>query len=178
MKRLLDMFWTFFKIGAFTFGGGQAMIPLIETEVVSKKRWLSKDDFLDIIVISQIFPGAIAVNSSIFIGYRINGLLGAIIGLLGVVLPSFFIILVIAIFFMKFRDYYYVELVFKGISAAVPMLILMAVVSLSTSLKKSYGNLIIILSSLASILFLNVHPVIVILLSGLYGIIFLGKKVK
>lgn len=178
MKILLNMFWTFFKIGAFTFGGGQAMIPLIEAEVVNKKQWLSKEDFLDIIVISQIFPGAIAVNSSIFIGYRINGLLGAIIGLLGVVLPSFFIILVIAVFFMKFRDYYYVDLVFKGISAAVPMLILMAVVSLSSSLKKSYGNLIIILASMASILFLNVHPVIVILLSGLYGVIFLGKKVK
>jgi chromate transporter len=178
MKKLLTMFWTFFKIGAFTFGGGQAMIPLIEAEVVSKKQWLSKEDFLDIIVISQIFPGAIAVNSSIFIGYRINGLLGAIIGLLGVVLPSFFIILVIAVFFMKFRDYYYVDLVFKGISAAVPMLILIAVVSLSKSLKKSSGNLIIILASMASILFLNVHPVIVILLSGLYGVIFLGKKVK
>ncbi|MBW9148836.1 chromate transporter [Clostridium sp. CM028] len=172
------MFWTFFKIGAFTFGGGYAMIPLIETEVVSKKQWLSKEDFMDIIVVSQTFPGALAVNSSIFIGYRINGLLGAIIGLLGVILPSFFIIICIAVFFMQFRDYYYVDLVFKGISAAVPVLILIAVVSLSKSLKKSYVNLIIILISMVSILFFNVHPVIVILLSGLYGIIFLGKKVK
>ncbi|MBZ9606907.1 chromate transporter [Clostridium estertheticum] len=172
------MFWTFFKIGAFTFGGGYAMIPLIETEVVSKKQWLSKEDFMDIIVVSQTFPGALAVNSSIFIGYRINGLLGAIIGLLGVILPSFFIILCIAVFFMQFRDYYYVDLVFKGISAAVPVLILIAVVSLSKSLKKSYVNFIIILISMISILFFNVHPVIVILLSGLYGIIFLGKKVK
>ena len=178
MKRLLNMFWTFFKIGAFTFGGGYAMIPLIEMEVVSNKQWLSKEDFLDIIVISQTFPGALAVNSSIFIGYRIGGLAGAVIGLLGVVLPSFFIILCIAVFFMKFRDYYYVDLVFKGISAAVPMLILIAVVSLSKSLKKSYINLLIILVSMASILFLDVHPVIVILVSGLYGIIFLGKKVK
>jgi chromate transporter len=178
MKRLLNMFWTFFKIGAFTFGGGYAMIPLIETEVVDKKQWLSKEDFLDIIVISQTFPGALAVNSSIFIGYRIAGLIGAIIGLLGVVLPSFFIILVIATFFMKFRNYYYVNLVFQGISAAVPMLILIAVVSLSKSLKKSYANFIIILISMVSILFLNVHPVIVILSSGLYGIIFLGKKVQ
>jgi chromate transporter len=178
MKRLVNMFWTFFKIGAFTFGGGYAMIPLIETEVVGKNQWVSKEDFLDIIVISQTFPGALAVNSSIFIGYRISGLLGAIIALLGVILPSFFIILCIATFFMKFRDYYYVDLVFKGISAAVPMLILIAVVSLSKSLKKSYINLIIILVSMASILFLNIHPVIVILLSALYGIIFLGKKVK
>jgi chromate transporter len=178
MKGLLSMFLTFFKIGAFTFGGGQAMIPLIEAEVVGKNHWISKEDFLDIIVISQIFPGALAVNTSVFIGYRISGLLGAIIALLGVVLPSFFIILCIAVFFMKFRDYYYVDLIFKGISAAVPMLILIAVLSLSKSLKKSYVNLIIILVSTASILFLNVHPVIVILLSALYGIIFLGKKVK
>ena len=178
MKQLLNMFWTFFKIGAFTFGGGYAMIPLIETEVVSKKQWLSKEDFLDIIVISQTFPGALAVNSSIFIGYRISGLLGAIIGLLGVVLPSFFIILLVAVFFMKFREYYYVDLIFKGISAAVPMLILIAVVSLSKSLKKSYLNFFIIIITIASILFLKIHPVIVLLLSGLYGIIFLGKKVK
>ena len=178
MKRILNMFWTFFKIGSFTFGGGYAMIPLIETEVVNKKKWISKEDFLDIVVISQTFPGALVVNSSIFIGYRIGGLLGAIIGLLGVILPSFFIILCIAVFFIKFRDYYYVDLIFKGISAAVPMLILIAVVSLSKSLKRNYVNLIVILVTIASISIFNVHPVIVILLSALYGVIFLGKKVK
>jgi len=178
MKKILNMFFTFFKIGSFTFGGGYAMIPLIETEVVTKKKWISKDDFLDIVVISQTFPGALVVNTSIFIGYRIGGLLGAIIGLLGVILPSFFIILCIAVFFIKFRDYYYVDLIFKGISAAVPMLILIAVVSLSKSLKINYVNLIIILVTIASITFFNVHPVLVILLSGLYGVIFLGKKVK
>jgi len=178
MKKILNMFFTFFKIGSFTFGGGYAMIPLIETEVVTKKKWISKDDFLDIVVISQTFPGALVVNTSIFIGYRIGGLLGAVIGLLGVVLPSFFIILCIAVFFIKFRDYYYVDLIFKGISAAVPMLILIAVVSLSKSLKINYVNLIIILVTIASITFFNVHPVLVILLSGLYGVIFLGKKVK
>ncbi|WP_298836630.1 chromate transporter [Clostridium sp.] len=178
MKRLLIMFLTFFKIGSFTFGGGYAMLPLIETEVVIKEKWLSKEDFLDIVVISQTFPGALVVNCSVFIGYRIGGLLGAIIGLLGVVLPSFFIILCIAVFFMKFRQYYYVNLIFKGISAAVPVLVLIAVVSLSKSIKKNYANFIVILVSIVSILFLKVHPVIVILLSGLYGVIFLGKKVK
>ena len=178
MKNLLNMFWAFFKIGSFTFGGGYAMIPLIEAEVVGKKNWLSKEDFLDIVVISQTFPGALAVNCSIFIGYRIGGLVGAIIGLLGVVLPSFFIILCIAVFFMKFRQYYYVNLIFKGISAAVPVLVLIAVVSLSKSLKKSIANLIIILVSIVSILFFKVNPVIVILLSGLYGVVFLRKKAK
>lgn len=98
MLKYLKMFWSFFKIGAFTFGGGYAMIPLIEEEVVNKNSWISKEDFLDILVISQSFPGALAVNCSTFIGYKINNLPGAILALLGTILPSFFIILCIASF--------------------------------------------------------------------------------
>jgi chromate transporter len=90
MNKILTMFLTFLKIGAFTFGGGYAMIPLIETEVVDKRHWIDKEEFLDIIVISQTFPGALAVNSSIFFGYKIGGIIGAILALMGVVLPSFF----------------------------------------------------------------------------------------
>lgn len=130
------MFWSFFKIGAFTFGGGYAMIPLIEEEVVNKNSWISKEDFLDILVISQSFPGALAVNCSTFIGYKINNLPGAILALLGTILPSFFIILCIASFFMQFRNNYYVDLIFKGINGAVPVLVLVAVISLSKSIKK------------------------------------------
>ncbi len=178
MKKLFEMFWSFFKIGAFTFGGGYAMIPLIEAEVVTKKKWISKDDFMDIIVVSQSFPGALAVNCSTFIGYKLGGIIGAIMALLGVVLPSFTIIIIIAAFFMQFRNNNIVDLVFKGISAAVPMLVLVAVVSLSKSLKKNYLNLIIIITSIVLILFFKVHPVIVVLLSALYGIIFLRKKVE
>lgn len=178
MKKLFEMFWSFFKIGAFTFGGGYAMIPLIEAEVVTNKKWISKDDFMDIIVVSQSFPGALAVNCSTFIGYKLGGIIGAIMALLGVVLPSFTIIIIIAAFFMQFRNNNIVDLVFKGISAAVPMLVLVAVVSLSKSLKKNYLNLIIIITSIVLILFFKVHPVIVVLLSALYGIIFLRKKVE
>ncbi|SUY54661.1 chromate transport protein [Clostridium tetani] len=98
MKKLLTMFWSFFKIGAFTFGGGYAMVPLIEVEVVDKKKWIDKEEFLDTLVIAQSFPGALAVNTSIFIGYRIGGAVGAIMALLGTVLPSFFIIIFIASF--------------------------------------------------------------------------------
>ncbi len=136
MIKYFKMFWTFFKIGAFTFGGGYAMIPLIEEEVVNKNAWISKEDFLDILVISQSFPGALAVNCSTFIGYKISNLPGAIIALLGTILPSFFIILCIAKFFMQFRNNYYVDLVFKGINGAVPVLVLVAVISLSKSIKK------------------------------------------
>lgn len=178
MDKILKMFLSFLKIGAFTFGGGYAMIPLIEAEVVDKNNWLSKEEFLDIIVISQTFPGALAVNSSMFIGYRIGGFLGALLGVLGVIIPSFIIILLIAVLFMQFRNNYYVDLAFKGIGAAVPMLILIAVVSLSKAVKKTYINLIITIAALVSILVFNIHPVIVVLLSGLYGVIFLRKKVE
>ncbi|MCY6371901.1 chromate transporter [Clostridium ganghwense] len=178
MKKLLTMFLTFLKIGAFTFGGGYAMIPLIETEVVDKQHWIKKEEFLDIIVISQTFPGALAVNSSTFIGYRIGGILGAMLALIGVVLPSFFIMLVVAHFFLQFRNNPIVDLVFKGISAAVPMLILVAVISLSKSINKSTINLIIIIFTIIGISVLNIHPVLIILLSGIYGAVFLREKVN
>lgn len=178
MKKLFSMFLSFLKIGAFTFGGGYAMIPLIQAEVVDNKRWITEDDFLDILVISQSFPGAIAVNTSIFIGYKIQGIGGAVLALLGTILPSFLIILLVASYFMQFRDNYYVNLVFKGISAAVPVMVLIAVVNLSKSIKKNYANFFIITIVVLSISYFNIHPVLVILLSGLYGFIFFRKKVE
>ncbi|GAA0737257.1 chromate transporter [Clostridium oceanicum] len=178
MKKLLLMFLTFFKIGAFTFGGGYAMIPLIEEEIVKRRDWMSKEEFLDIVVISQSFPGALAINSSIFIGYKIGGLKGAILSLLGVVIPSFTIILLIASLFMQFRNNYYVDLVFKGIGAAVPVLVLTGVISLGKALNKNIVTVIIVIVSCILTLVFKVHPVIIILVSAIYGIIFLQKKVK
>jgi len=178
MNKLFTMFFSFLKIGAFTFGGGYAMVPLMQAEVVDKRKWITEDEFLDILVISQTFPGAIAVNTSIFIGYKIRGIRGAVLALFGTILPSFFIILLVVSFFMQFRDNHYVNLVFKGIGAAVPAMILAAVISLTKSMKKNYMNLTIIILSVASISLLNVHPVIVILFSGFYGYFFLGRKVE
>lgn len=178
MNKILTMFLTFLKIGAFTFGGGYAMIPLIETEVVNKRHWIDKEEFLDIIVISQTFPGALAVNSSIFIGYKIGGIIGAILALMGVVLPSFFIILIVAHFFLQFRNNPIIDLVFKGISAAVPMLILVAVTSLSKSINKNIANLFIVIITVIGISVFDIHPMLIILLSGIYGTVFLRKKVN
>lgn len=178
MNKLLTMFWSFFKIGAFTFGGGYAMIPLIEAEVVDKRNWISKEEFLDIIVISQSFPGAIAVNSSTFIGYKIGGLAGALLALLGVVLPSFLIIIFVAALFVEFRSNYLVDLIFKGIGAAVPILILIAITSLFKSINKNITNFIIIIISIIAITVFKIHPILIILCSALYGIIFLRKQVK
>lgn len=178
MKKLLQMFISFFKIGAFTFGGGYAMIPLIEEEVVNNKKWIAKEEFVDILVISQSFPGALAVNTSIFIGYKINGAIGGIIALLGTILPSFIIILLVASVFMQFRNNYYVEQVFKGINGAVPVLVLIAILSISKSVKKSYLNLGIVIVALILLQVLNVNPVVVIILSGVFGVIYYREKVE
>jgi len=164
------MFITFLKIGAFTFGGGYAMIPLIEREVVDKNHWIDKDEFIDIIAISQSFPGALAINSCTFIGYKISGVLGAILGLLGVALPSFIIIVIIAMAFSKFRNLYVIELIFKGINAAVPLLILVGVNSLAKVLDKTAVNIIIVIITVILSVFMNVNPVYLILVAAIYGI--------
>ena len=177
MKKIWQMFISFFKIGAFTFGGGYTMIPIIEEEVVNKRKWITKEEFMDILVVSQSFPGAMAVNCSTFVGYKIGGIIGGIMGLLGVVLPSFIIILIVAAFFMQFRNNYYVDLVFKGISAAVPILVLAGVISLSKGVEKNIRNGIIIVIALIALIFFRVNPVIVIIAAAIYGAVFLRKVV-
>jgi chromate transporter len=121
-RKLVRMFLTFFRIGAFTIGGGYAMLPLIEREFVEKQGWVSEDEIVDIFAIVQSVPGVIAINSSIFIGYRIAGLAGALAATLGMVLPSFIIISVIAAFFVQFRDIPAVQNAFAGIRAGVTAL--------------------------------------------------------
>ena len=119
MNIYLEAFSIFFKIGAFTIGGGYAMVPLIENEIVTKRNWIAKEDFIDLLAISQSAPGILAVNISIFIGYRLRGIRGSIITALGTILPSFLIILAIALFFHNFKDNTIVERIFKGIRPAV-----------------------------------------------------------
>ncbi|MBP1890020.1 chromate transporter [Clostridium moniliforme] len=178
MDKVLKMFIAFFKIGAFTFGGGYAMIPIIEEEVVNKQKWVSKEEFMDMLVVSQSFPGAMSINCSIFIGYKIAGVLGGVIALLGVALPSFLIILIVATFFMKFRENYYVNLVFKGISAAVPVLVLTGVISLAKGIDKNIRNGITIVLALIALVIFKINPIIVIIVAAIYGAAFLRKKVK
>lgn len=176
MKELFKMFKSFFKIGSFTFGGGYAMIPLIEREVVDTNNWITKEEFIDIIAISQSFPGALAINSCTFIGYKIGGVPGGILGLLGVALPSFIIIIIIAMAFSKFRDLYIVELIFKGINAAVPLLILVGVNSLSKVLPKTATNIILVVVTIILNVFLDINPVYIILAAAIYGIIVNRKE--
>lgn len=123
MKELLQLFWSFFKIGAFTFGSGYAMIPMIEKEVVDRRRWFDRDEFYDQFALASSAPGPFALNTAVFVGCQRKGWWGAFFAVLGAVLPSFLIILLIAVYLSGFRENRYVEAAFKGIRPAVIALI-------------------------------------------------------
>ncbi|SCZ80718.1 chromate transporter [Acidaminobacter hydrogenoformans] len=153
---------TFFKIGLFTFGGGYAMIPLIEEEIVWKKEWMTDEEILDIISVAQSLPGPIAVNLAAFIGYRLKKLRGALMAALGVILPSFLIIVIIAHLLIKANIAKYIEPVFSGLMPAVAVMILISAYRLGK--KVSWSPLNIGIFALAAILLiaLGVHPILVI----------------
>lgn len=140
------MYWTLFltfaKIGSFTIGGGYAMLPLIEREVV-RKGWISEEDFIDLFSVAQSLPGVFAVNISIFVGYKIRKLPGSLVCALGSILPSFLIILLIAIFFSQFQDNVWIEKIFKGIRPAVVALIAVPCITTARTLKLSWKIMII-----------------------------------
>ena len=135
MKFYLELFFVFFRIGLFTLGGGYAMLPLIEREVVDKKRWIDAEDFLNVLAIVQSLPGPIAVNTGVFVGYKTRGIAGSLVGLLGTVLPSFICMAVIAAFFSGMRDNPTVAAVFTGIRPAVAALVAASVWSLGKKAK-------------------------------------------
>ena len=174
MNFYIDAFSTFFKIGLFTIGGGYAMVPLIEEEVVNKKKWLNQEDFIDLLAVSQSAPGVFAVNISIFIGYKLKKFPGALALALGAILPSFLIILGIALFFQQFKEYEAVENIFKGIRPAVVALIAAPTFTLAKSAKINRYNLWIPIVSALLIWLLGVSPVYVIAMAGIGGFIY-GK---
>ena len=135
MRELLDIFWSFLKIGAFTFGGGYAMIPLIQHEVIHRRGWIEERDFLDLLTLAQTAPGPIALNTAVFVGYKRRGYLGALSAIMGVILPSFLVILVVAIFFASIRDNAYVDAAFKGMRPAVVALIVAPIVGLTKGMR-------------------------------------------
>lgn len=177
MKRqnlYLDSFLTFFKIGLFTLGGGYAMIPLIEAEIIEKKRWIAKEDFLDLLAIAQSCPGIFAVNISIFIGYRLNRVKGAVATALGTALPSFLIILLVALFFHQFEDNAAVAAMFRGIRPAVVALIAVPTFNLGKKAKLNRFTIWIPIVSALLIWLLGVSPILIILCAGIGGFFF-GK---
>ena len=180
MNEGKNLFFTFAKIGLFTFGGGYAMIPLIEKEVVDKKKWISGEELLDVIAISESTPGPIAVNAATFIGKKIGGFVGALCATLGVVLPSFIIIVAVSFFFEAFRELRIVRYAFFGIRAGVLALILKALISMFKQSPKELLSYILMISAAGLVIFFDVNAIVVIIACALTGVIYsmIRSKVK
>lgn len=168
-----QLFYTFFKIGSFTFGGGYAMIPLIQKEVVNNKNWIDKNEFIDMLAMAQSAPGVMAINTSIFIGYKIRGFKGSVVAALGTALPSFIIILLIAMVFTNFRTNETVERIFKGIRPAVVALIAAPLYNMAKSAGVTWKTIIIPIVAVLLIAWLGVSPIWVVL-AAIVGGIFYG----
>ena len=162
MKRILTLFLTFFKIGAFTFGGGYAMIPLIQREIVEKHGWMTDEDILDIFAIAESTPGPIAINSATFVGYRTCGVLGSMAATLGVVLPSFAIIFALSFVLRQFQELKAVQYAFNGIRAGVMALLCKALWGMYKKNKKNWASYTIMAGSflLTAIVDVSVLPVL------------------
>jgi chromate transporter len=170
MKLLFEMFVSFFKIGAFTIGGGYAMLPLIQREVVTKKKWIKEEDFLDMVVVSQSAPGPLAVNISVFTGYKLMGIPGIFFTVLGATLPSFIIIILVASVFIGIESNPIVERIFSGIRPAVVALIAVPVINLSKAAKVNRKNFILPAAVAILVAFLQVNPIYIILSLMVIGV--------
>ena len=168
---MLKLFITFFKIGLFTIGGGYAMIPLIERDVVERNRWVSKEEFLDLLAVAQAAPGVFAVNISIFIGYKLRGVWGSIVAAIGNVLPSVLIILAIAFFFSSFSDNRVVNNIFMGLRPAVVALIAAPVFSVAKSARIGWTHVWIPVLSALLIVCFGVSPIYIIMVAVVAGIL-------
>ncbi len=174
-KTILKLFWTMFKIGLFTFGGGYAMIAIIERDVVEKKKWIPHDEFLDLIAIAESTPGPLAINSATYIGFKVGGVLGSVFATLGVVLPSFIIIFCISLFFEAFVALEYVGYAFRGIQACVAFIIVIAGFKMLKKLKKTAFNLTLLGLTIATMLTLSLlavdfSSIFIILIGGVTGL--------
>ena len=174
MKERIQILWrvffTFFKIGAFTFGGGYAMIPLIQRETVEKQGWISDDDILEVVAIAESTPGPIAINAATFIGYRVAGFLGSLCATLGVVLPSFVVILAISGILRQFQHIKAVQYAFVGIRAGVLALIVKAFWGMLKKAEKSAVSYAIMICVFAAVVFWDISVVLLLILCALLGL--------
>ncbi|MBQ6848288.1 MAG: chromate transporter [Clostridia bacterium] len=168
-KKALQLFVTFFKIGAFTFGGGYAMIPLISKEVVENKKWVTDDDILEIVAIAESTPGPIAINSATFVGYKVCGFWGSFFATLGTVLPSFTIILAISFVLEEFQHLKAVQYAFEGIRAGVLALLIKALWTMYKKCPKGLVSYIIMSGAFISTAFLDVPVLAVIIGCAIFG---------
>ncbi len=158
-KLAFNLLFTMMKIGLFTFGGGYAMIALLENEFVSKKKWLEKEEFLDMLAIAESTPGPIAINSSTYIGYKTAGFFGALAATVGVCVPSFVILYIISLFFDAFLSLTIVEYAFRGIQACVVYLILSAGIKMLKGLKKNALNIITVVTVIACMILFSLFSI-------------------
>ena len=172
----LTIFLSFLKIGAFTIGGGYAMLPLIEREVVDR-GWMTKEDFIDLFAVAQSLPGIFAVNIAIFVGYKLKKTKGSIVCALGSILPSFIIILAIALFFTHVKDNVWVEKIFKGLRPAVVALIAVPCLTTAKKIKMKTATYIIPIVAALLIWLGGISPVWIIVAAAAGGIIY-GTRIK
>lgn len=165
MKIIFQLFITFFNIGAFTLGGGYAMLDMVEKAVVGKRHWIQKDEFWDLITIVQTLPGVFAVNTALYVGYKIKGVKGAIVACLGAIIPSIVIILLIAIFFTDYKNNPVIEKIFKGIRPCVVALILSPSIKICLSAHINIKTVIFPLLTVFLIWWCKISPVYIILIA-------------
>ncbi len=169
LSVLTRLFWAFFKVGSLTFGGGLAMLPLIQEEVVEKQKWVSEEEIVDVFAISQSVPGVIAINSSIFIGNKVAKIPGAVVAAFGVILPAFLSIILILIALLRFQSNVYVEKALSGIRAASAGLILLSAIKLGKNILKNRFTWIIAIAALVGILIFNINAAWTVIGGGAAG---------
>lgn len=173
---IYDLFSSFFKIGAFTFGGGFAMLPVIQREVVNKRKWVTEEEFLEVLGVSQSGPGAVAINTAVYLGYKIKGIKGSIAATLGVVMPSFLIILSLATILSFVIEHPAGQGFFSGVRPAVVGLLISVTIKLFNKIKGVHAWALVFLSAFLLVIF-GIHPAIIIVLSAFYGAVFITKEI-
>ena len=169
---LWQIFATFFKTGLFTFGGGYAMISILEEELVTSKKWITNADMLDMLVIAESTPGVIAINTATSVGYKLRGVLGAIIATLGAVLPSFLIITALTFFINEFSDNVWYQAAFTGIQTCVTILVINAFVKMSRHVERTWFSAVLLLAAFAVAVFTDFDVIYLILIGGVLGIVY------
>ncbi len=179
LNIFLELFLTFAKIGAFTFGGGYAMVSLIEDTCVIKKKWITHEEMMNVLVVAESTPGPIAINSSTFVGYKVAGLKGALVSTFGMILPSFLIIYLISTFLENFMEIVWVANAFKGIKIGVGVLILNVGIKMVLKMKKTVFSYIVLFLAFAAMLAinvfsLNISSILLLLISAVVGIVYVS----
>ncbi len=175
-ETLFQIFWTFFKISPVTFGGGFAMVPLIEKEIVEKRKWLDSEEVADVFALSQSIPGAVAINSATFIGHRIGGVKGALAAMIGVSLPTFLIVLALGASYLFIHDHPKLEAAFISIRVTIVAIIVYAAIKIAKTAIVDKTTFCVMLTGVPTLFF--VHPIVAIMLGALTGVlvVFIKKK--